>query len=86
MMHFQITLLPQGGGRWAALMDGQLLSTEIDEHPRAQIAAILLANGADPRSRLTIRAGARVIADDLLGWEVGRSVACGADVEVVERA
>jgi hypothetical protein len=83
MLVFEVSLIPQGGGRWAALLDGAVLSTEITR-PGPEIAAILLANGADPRAILTIRAGAAVIASDPLGWASGKPVMC-ADVDVVEK-
>ena len=81
---FEVFLIPQGHDRWAALMDGQVLSTEVRE-PKGEISAILLARGASPMSVLTIRAGTKIIASDLLGWQCGRPSAC-ADVDVVERS
>jgi len=83
MMRFEVQLIPQGRGRWAALMGGSVISTEITQ-PVPEIAAILLAHGVDPRSILTIRVGATVVASDPLGWASGRPVAC-EDVNVAER-
>jgi hypothetical protein len=79
---FQVQLIPQGRGRWAALLDGQLLSTEI-RRPRTEIAQLLLRQGHDPRTELVIRQGSRIIASDLLGCVVGGSVC--SDIGVIER-
>jgi len=83
MVRFEVTLIPQPGGRWAALLDNQVLSTEIRQ-PRPDLAQILLAQGHDPRSELVIRSGTRVLSAEPLGWASGRPVTC-ADVDVVER-
>ena len=82
IMTFMVQLIPQGRGRWAALLDGQLLSTEIRQ-PRTEIAQLLLRQGHDPRIELVIRQGAKVIASDLLGCVVDRSVC--SDLGVIER-
>jgi len=82
MMRFEVQLIPQGHGRWAALLDGQLLSTEI-QLP-SEVAGLLLRQGMDPRSQLVIRRGARIIADEMLGVAGGAPVIC-SDVDMVER-
>ena len=85
MMLFEVQLLPQGVGRWAALLStGQVLTTET-RSPRAEVAQILLRQGADPRSRLVIRSGAKIVADEMLGVMGGNPVIC-ADVDVIERS
>jgi len=84
MMRFEVQLIPQGGGQWAAILaTGQVLATET-ENPRSEVARVLLQQGADPRSRLIIRTGATVIVDEMLGVVVGNPVVCG-DVDVIEK-
>jgi hypothetical protein len=80
---FDVFLIPQGEGCWAAFLGGTVLGTEIRE-PKGEVAAILLANGADPQAVLTISAGTEIIARDPLGWLCGRPVTC-TDVDMVER-
>jgi len=83
-MTFEVQLIPQGVDRWAALLaTGQVLLTETT-NPRGEVAAALLQQGADPRSRLVIRAGSRIVASDQLGVIVGFPVICG-DVDVIEK-
>ncbi|RPI47197.1 MAG: hypothetical protein EHM67_00005 [Hyphomicrobiaceae bacterium] len=87
-MTFMVQLIPQGRGRWAALLadpssnEYRLISTEI-RRPRTEIAQLLLRQGHDPRIELVIRQGAKVIASDLLGCVVDRSVC--SDLGVIER-
>ncbi len=83
-MVFDVQLIPQGKGRWAALLaNGQLILTATD-NPRSEVALALLRQGVDPRSRLVIRSGARIIADEMLGVAGGAPVICG-DVDMIER-
>ena len=82
MLEFDVELVEQGSGRWAAWLDGQLLLTA-REGSRARVAEILLRNGADPRCRLVFWRKGRVVASDLVGvvaggWESG-------DVGAMER-
>jgi hypothetical protein len=84
MVTFEVQLIPQGGGRWAALLaNGQLLLTAVS-NPGGEVAMALLRQGADPRSRLVIRTGATVVVDTMLGVVSGVPVVCG-DVDVIEK-
>jgi hypothetical protein len=73
----EVELIP-GGCR---LPGGQVLPIR----DRGEIARILLANGMDPRARLVIRSGGKIVADDQLGVVSGLPVVCG-DVDMIERA
>jgi len=75
-MMIEVELIP-GGCR---LPGGQVLPIR----DRGEIARVLLGYGMDPRARMVIRSGLRVIADDLLGVASGMPVVCG-DVDVIER-
>jgi hypothetical protein len=84
MLMIEVNLILIGKDCWAALMqDGSVLLSETST-PRADVAMALLRQGMDPRSRLVIRHGARVIASDMLGIIGGHPVVC-SDVDMVEK-
>ena len=79
VMRFEVQLLPQGSGRWAALLVGGSVILTDCRRPRVEVAQALLASGADPRSMMVIRAGAEIVACDTLGRASGKPVLCGDD-------
>jgi len=86
MMRFEVQLLPQATGRWAArLTTGAILSTEI-RRPRVEVASLLLKMGADPRSQMVIRSGAEIIAFDTLGRATGLRPSCQEPVNDLDPA
>jgi hypothetical protein len=79
MEHFEVQLIPQGAGRWAALLTGGSVLVLETEHPGPDVAAALLRLGADPRSTMVIRAGARVVAQGVLTHAAGGADCADAD-------
>ena len=79
MEHFDVQLIPQGRGRWAALLVGGSVLVLETSHPAADVAAALLRLGADPRSTMAVRAGARVVAQGVLTYAAGGADCSDAD-------
>lgn len=85
METFQVALIPIGEATWAAMLSTGQMILSSTKRPRMEVAAELLLNGADPRARLVIHSGAKMIANDVLGSLGGSPVVCGTDVGAMER-
>ena len=84
METFEVALIPIGEGRWAALLTTGQVIVSSTKNPRRDVAAELLLHGVDPRSRLIIRAGSKLIANDTLGFMGGSPVTCN-DIGAIEK-
>jgi hypothetical protein len=79
MEHFDVQLIPQGAGRWTALLVGGSVLVLETSRPAPDVATALLRLGADPRSTMVIRAGARVVAKGALTYAAGGADCSDAD-------
>jgi len=83
-MRFEVQLIPAGKDRWTALLVGGSVIVSDTQTPRVEVARALLDQGADPRSEVVIRAGAKVIAFDTLGRASGTPPLCGDESQMIQ--